>query len=254
MTESVSTAAQGRNEELESLEVTNKSVRRASVIAGIGLLLMAVLAAFGELVVLQDLVTRGDATQTANNIMNSEGMFRLSIASLFLVAVLDLIVAWALFIVFEQVNRTLSLLAAWFRAIYAGILLVAISQLVGVISILSNPGYFTGFSTEQLHAQVLLSINSYYGIWHAGLLLFGLHLLLLGYLAYRSEYVPKVVGILLVIAGLGYAVDSVGPVLSSGYTVELAMFTFVGEVVLIFWLLIKGRRLVLQNMPVSTAD
>lgn len=254
MTESVSTAAQGRNEELESSEVTNKSVRRASVIAGIGLLLMAVLAAFGELVVLQDLVTRGDATQTANNIMNSEGMFRLSIASLFLVAVLDVIVAWALFIVFEQVNRTLSLLAAWFRAIYAGILLVAISQLVGVISILSNPGYLTGFSTEQLHAQALLSINSYYDIWHAGLLLFGLHLLLLGYLAYRSEYVPKVVGILLVIAGLGYAVDSVGPVLSSGYTVELAMFTFVGEVVLIFWLLIKGRRLVLQNMPVSTAD
>lgn len=81
-----------------------------------------------------------------------------------------------------------------------------------------------------------------------------MHLLLLGYLAYRSGYVPKGVGILLVIAGLGYAADSVGPVLSSGYTVELVLFTFIGEVVLLFWLLIKGRCIVFQNEPGSPAD
>lgn len=235
-------------------ELGDTSVQRASVIAGSGLLLMAVLAAFTEFVVLEEFVTQGSATQTATDILSSERMFHFGIVSLFVVAVLDVVVAWALFTVFEPVSRSLSLLAAWFRVVYAGVLLVAISELMGALHLLNNADSITVLSTAQVHAQVLLDINAFYDIRYAGLILFGLHLLVLGYLAYRADYATTFLGALLAIAGLGYVIDSVGPVLSPGYSVELVMFVFIGEVVLIFWLLIKGRRIVLNNPTASPAD
>ena len=93
------------------------------------------------------------------------------------------------------------------------------------------------------------AIDAYNTIWLVGLILFGVHLLLIGYLAYRSGFIAKVIGILLVIAGLGYLVDCFGAVLVSGYSLNVAQVTFVGEAVLIFWLLIKGRRLTLNPAP-----
>lgn len=135
---------------MDTIETANSQVRRASVIAGIGILLLAILAGLSHFVVLENLVTQGDATQTANNIVNSENMFRLGIVSLLLVAVLDVVVAWALFTVFEPVSRSVSLLAAWFRALYATVFVVAISQLVGVLHLLNNAEYLTVYTTEQL--------------------------------------------------------------------------------------------------------
>lgn len=86
-----------------------------------------------------------------------------------------------------------------------------------------------------------------------GLALFGIHLLSLGYLAYRSGYVPTLLGILLVIAGFGYSIDSLGPVLSGSYTVKLAVVTFVGDVLLLLWLLVKGRHFDVNEKVVSRA-
>ena len=82
----------------------------------------------------------------------------------------------------------------------------------------------------------------------AGLVLFGAHLVLIGYLAYRSGYMPRILGVLLVVAGLGYVFDSVGFVLSES-PLEVSTVTFVGEFLLCLWLLIRGRR-----MTVGTDD
>ena len=67
-------------------------------------------------------------------------------------------------------------------------------------------------------------------------------MLLLGYLLFRAGYMKKILGILVLFAGLGYMADGIGKVLSSNYTITISAFTFVGEVVLIFWLLITGRK------------
>jgi len=88
----------------------------------------------------------------------------------------------------------------------------------------------------------LRAIDAYNTIWLVGLILFGVHLLLIGYLAYRSGFMAKVFGILLVVAGLGYLVDGFVLVLVPGPSISIGQFTFVGEVALIFWLLIKGSR------------
>lgn len=262
MGETSISAGGGYIPDTDEVDLANRSVRRGSVIAGLALLVMTPVAAFANFGVLEALVTPGDAARTASAILNAEGTFRFAIASLFVVAVLDLTVAWALFAVFEPVSRGIALLMAWFRVVFAGIFVVAISQLTGVLSILNTAGSGSAFSTEQHYGQALLGINAFYDIWDAALILVGLHLVLLGYLVYRSGtvpsyksgYVPKVLGVLLAIAGVGYVVDSFGRVLVSGYSLEVAAFTFVGEVLLIFWLFIYGRRIGLGEKAASITD
>jgi Domain of unknown function (DUF4386) len=206
------------------------SLRTASLIAGLALALMAALAAFGNFVAIQPLVTPGDAAKTAIDISQSEALFRWGIASLILVAVLDIIVAAALLRLFEPVNRSVSIAAAWFRVAYAAVYLVAIIQLVVALGLLGEP------------EQALRAIGAYGTIWLVGLILFGVHLLLIGYLAYRSGFMAKVFGILLVIAGLGYIADGFVAVLMPGPSISIGQFTFVGEVALMLWLLIRGTR------------
>ena len=189
---------------------------------------MAVLAGFAVFGAIAAQITPGDATRTAQDIAASQGVFRLGIAGLIVVVILDVIVATALYILFAPVNRMVAIMAAGFRIAYAAVYLVAIAQLVIAVDLLGNP------------AQALLAVNAYDTIWHVGLILFGVHLLLVGALAYRSGYVPKIFGILLVIAGAGYLVDGFGAVLVQDYAISIGAFTFVGEVALIFWLLISG--------------
>jgi Domain of unknown function (DUF4386) len=219
------------------------SMSSASLIAGVALLLMSVLAGVGNFVAVQGLVTQGDAARTAQDVMGSEGLFRLGIVSLFLVVALDVVVAWALYRVFSPVSRGVSLLAALFRLVYAGVFLVAISQLVSAVHLLGTDPSLSAFTPAQLQAQALSDINAYTDIWTAGLVLFGIHLLLVGYLAYRSAYVPRFLGVLLVVAGLGYGLDSVATVLSDGAWTNVSAVTFVGEFLLALWLVVKGRRL-----------
>ena len=118
--------------------------------------------------------------------------------------ILDIVVAAALLRLFEPVDRSVSIMAAWFRVAYAAVYLVAIIQLVIALGLLDDA------------PLALRAINAYDTIWHVGLILFGVHLLLIGYLAYRSGFMPKIFGILLVVAGLGYLVDGFVLVLVPG--------------------------------------
>jgi len=220
-----------------------RSIRTASLTAGVGLLAMSALAGFGYRVAIAGLVTQGDAARTAKDIMGSEGLFRFGIVSLFLVVALDVVVAWALRHVFSPVDNGISTLAAWIRIAYAAVFAIAISRLVGVLGLLNNHHDRAGFRTTQLHTLALLRINSFTDIWDAGLVLFGLHLLVIAYLAYRSGYVPKPLGVLVAIAGLGYLFDSFGAVLSRGASPDVSSVTFVGEFLLALWLVIWGRRI-----------
>jgi hypothetical protein len=221
----------------------HQSMRNASMIAGVGILLIAALAGFANFVVLEGLVTSGDAARTAKHITESENLFRFGIVSMFVVVALDVVVAWALYHVFRPVSDGVSMLAAWFRLAYAAVFAIAIGQLPGVLRLLSKDHYLAGFSTEQMQAQALSGIDAFRDLWHVGLVLFGLHLLGLSYLAYRSGFAPKLLGVLLAVAGAGYVFDSVAEVLSRGSWPEVSAFTFVGEFLLALWLVIWGRRL-----------
>ena len=91
-----------------------------------------------------------------------------------------------------------------------------------------------------------MAVDAFNDVWHAGLFLFGLHLLVIGYLAFKSGYVPKLIAILVAIDGLSYAIDTFGTVLSPGAWTDTATFTFIGELLLGLWLLIRGPRLTVE--------
>jgi hypothetical protein len=145
------------------------------------------------------------------------------------VALLDVVVAWGLYIVLMPANKNLSSLAAWLRVIYAGIFFFAISKLFVAMQVLTVDG-----------VQAMSFLKAFQSIFDKGLILFGFHLLVLGYLAFKSGYVPKWLGGFLVLAGLGYIVDGFGKMFSPTYNLSISQFTFIGEVFLIFWLLWRG--------------
>lgn len=226
----------------------DRSFRRACLVAGTGLMVMAALAGFGNLVVLEGLVTPGDATSTAGDVLASESLFRLGVGALYVIVVLDVVIAWALLRVFSPVSRDFSRLAAWLRLAYAAVFLGALAQLAGVPDLLGSDASGSAFSSAQSDALALLKIDTFHDIWLAGLVLFGGHLLILGYLAYRSSYMPKALGVLLAIAGVGYAFDSFASVLMVGSPVTISGVTFLGELLLGVWLLTRGRRLSLGEV------
>jgi Domain of unknown function (DUF4386) len=214
--------------EINRVAEANRTIRKASTTAGVGLLAMSLLSALGYLIAVKGQLVPGNAARTARNIAGHEGLFRFGIVSLYLVAALDVVVAWALYGMFQPVSEALSKLAAWLRVAYAVVFIVAISQLIGAL---------------RAHAQALHHINTFTDIWDAGLVLFGLSLFLLAYLAYRSRYVPKLLGLLLAIAGLGYIFDSVVRALVRGSSSDVSAITGIGEFVFALWLVIRGRRI-----------
>ena len=212
---------------------------RAGRQAGAMVLLMAGLAGFGYAVAVAGLVTEGDAVRTTQDLIASRVLFGAGILSLFGVVALDVLVAWKLYLFFSPVNRAVAILGAGLRSLYAVIFALALSQLVGVLG-LAN-GDAAKISVD-VPGQVVAGLTRFTDIWDAGLIVFGLHLVVLGWLGFRSGYVPKVVGVLLAAAGVGYVVDSVGALTTSGQWTDVATFTFIGELVFALWLVIRARR------------
>jgi hypothetical protein len=217
-------------------------VRRPSLVAGAALLALSALAAVGYVVIVQGLVTPGDGAATARDILGSDTAFRLGVTMLYAVVVLDVVVAWALFRVFAPVSLELARLAAWLRLAYSVVFMVAIGQIAGVPDLLDNAAYSGVWSTEEVAAQALLRVDAFTDLYMAGLILFGVHLALVGVLSLRSGSVPRLIGILLVIAGAGYAFDSVVTVLTEGTPFAVSTVTFLGEFLLALWLVFRGGR------------
>jgi len=222
-----STSLQSRR----SLAFTHWSPRTAALVAGWTLAAMAVLAIFGNFIAITPLVTPEDAVKTAADIEASPLLFAAGIAAMFLATGLDFIVAAALYRLFQPVNKRLSAVAAVTRITFATAQAVAIAQLVPVFSLLDQP-------TEALNA-----IHAFRTMWLISLGLFGVFLLLVAYLEFRSGFIPKIFGILLAIAGVGYVLDALGTVILPGFAPMYGNFGFIGEVASMLWLLIGGRRL-----------
>jgi hypothetical protein len=225
------------------------SPRRAARIAGIAYLVMFVVAILANFGVRERLIDPDNATATVANITGSMGIFRLGLLGFLTIFILDVLIAWALHIVFRRVNPDVSLATAWFRLVYAGFLGVAIVSLFNVLELLGGAEYASALGTDQINAHVMRGLGSFESTWLIGLVAFGVHLALLGTLLVRSGYAPKVLGIVLIAAGLAYALDTVAHGLladyqsyAGGFTAAVAVPSMVGEGWLGIWL-IRTRRL-----------
>ena len=217
------------------------TLRQAAVIAGFAYLTGPII--FAQLAALPTFVVPGNLEQTAQNITLNPKLFIASMICYLITFTADVVIAWALYVLFVPANKYLSLLTACFRWLYAAIAFFSLLNLVMAFRLLNAPDYVTVFGTRQLYAQMKLLLDSFRYDWSMGLILLGIHLVLLGFLIYGSGYVPRWIGILLLINGLGIMTNSLQPYLYPNARLEFLIITFFGEVVFMLWLLIKGWKI-----------
>jgi hypothetical protein len=218
------------------------SSKQISKIAGILYLLIAVIAPFSMIYVPSTLLVPGDAAGTASNIIASEGLFRLAIASDAIVVLIEIVLTVLLYVLLQPVSKPLSLIAAFSRLAMTIVQGINLINYVFVLLLVGGTSYLIGFAPDQLHALVLLFLSAHENVALIWGLFFGLHLVVLGYLVYRSSHIPKVLGILLIITSLCYFMQSFGNFL---YPQDKELFTSVGffsiiEIAFPLWLLIRG--------------
>ena len=224
------------------------TTRGAALLAGISYVAMFVLAIFANFVVRQGLIEPDNAAVTVANLTVSIGLFRLGVIAFLVIFLLDVVIAWALYIVFREVSRDLSLGAAWFRLVYSAFLGVALVFLYRAMQLVTDAGIASALGGDQINAQTMVALESFDKVWRVGLVAFGVHLVLIGYLVIRSGMASPVLGYLLVAAGIAYGLDSVARTLMDNYPSFAALFqamvavpSMIGEGWLGLWLLL-GRR------------
>lgn len=227
------------------------SIKRTARVAGGLYLLLIVIGPFSLLYVPSTLIVPGDAAATANNIMASESLFRAGIVGQSAIFLTEIVLSIILYALLKPVSKTFSLVAASSRLAMAVVQGINLLNHFTVLLLLSGANYLTVFEPDQVQALVLLFLNTHgYGglIWG---LFFGLHLLVLGYLVYKSGYIPRILGVLLIIVSLCYLTPSFGNILLPQYG---AIYAWVGylsivEIAFPLWLLIKGVSIEPQDNP-----
>ena len=209
-------------------------------------LLYLVLAVFGmfSAITLESLVAPGDAATTAANILERLWLFGSSLVGWIVIVVADVAVAVTLYLLLEPVSRAVSLVAAALRLVYAAILGAILINLYDAFRLLTGAGPGAGLDAQQRQAMALASLETFSTGFLLALVFFGVHLVALGFLLYRSRYVPRALGVLVVAAGAGYILDSLATFFVPGHgglaSAVLVAPALVGELGLTAWLLVKG--------------
>lgn len=216
--------------------------------AGLLYLIVLVTAIFGELYVPSQIIVREDALATANNILASESLFRLGLAIGLIASIAFLVLPFVLYRLLREVDRNLAVLMVVFAAASVPLSFVSTAHDLDALTLLGGADYLQAFTTEQLHAQVMLSLKASFNGALVAELLWGLWLLPFGYLVFKSGFLPRIFGILLMIGCFGYLTDSFGRILFPAGYAESGISNFMiipsafGEVGICLWLLIMGAR------------
>ena len=226
------------------MQSTNRFfLRKAALITGLGLLVSVIAAPFAELYVFPKLVVSYDAVTTAKNIKANQNLFTYGIFAYFITFLVDIVLAWSLYILLKPVDKFLAMFASWLKLTYSIIALVALNNLVTALRLITTPEYLSVFKEEEINSLAMLYIRAFKNHWYFGLIIFGIHLLLIGYLIYKARYIPKIFGVLLCITGIGYLLTSIRPFFFPGINIDFAKYTFYGELIFMLWLLIRGHKI-----------
>lgn len=150
--------------------------RRAALIAGGGYVALFVLAILANFVVLERMVVADDPAATLANIAASPGDFRLGIVAFLVIAIVDVVVAWALHVLLREVAPDRSLLAAWLRILHSVFLGVGLAFLAQVDHLVAATTAPTGAASQTTATQVAIALDTFDMMWMVGLAFFGLHL------------------------------------------------------------------------------
>jgi len=218
--------------------IAETSARPRARIIGVVYLFYFLTAVFGE-VFLKGLAVDGNAAATASNILAHQPLFRLGLAT-GLIATVCYVALTALFYdLFKHVNRSLSLLAAFFSLVGCAILAFASLFRIGPLVVLRGGQYLSAFKVEQLRALAFLFLELYGQAVNICFVFFGVYCLLIGYLVFKSAFLPRILGVLMAFAGLGW-LTFLSPPLANYLSPYIQVLGVFAEGSLMLWLLVMG--------------
>jgi hypothetical protein len=211
-----------------NLGLDHKSAKQA----GILYLALVPLGIFGILYVPSSLIVPDNITTTISNIIENETLFRWSIISALVVQLINSILVLLLFKVFKHTNKAMAILMVIFSLLAVPIAFLNEINNLAVLHLLHQANESQQLISVflNLHHQGIIIAQVFWGLW----------LFPLGYLVYQSGFMPKFIGILLIIGCAGYVIDSFTLILLPQFKITFSEFTFLGEVIFPLWLLIKG--------------
>src|ERR1700682_2239973 len=212
-------------------------------IGGVLYLIIIVIGFCSQFFVRDKLVVSGDVTATANNIMASESLWRITIAGELILLVFAIALTLILYVLLRPVNKTLALLAVLFNIVEFPIEAASKLCLFAALFLSGNADYLKAFEPHQLHALVKISLKLHDYGFGIDLVFFGFACLVYGYLLFRSGYFPRTLGVLMAIAGLSYLANSFTLVLAPAFagTIFLVLgLALIGELSFCLWLIVKG--------------
>jgi hypothetical protein len=228
------------------------SPQKTARLAGLLYLLTVPLGVFNFMYLPSNLIVLGDAVATAQKIVSFEFLFRLGIVSALFGAIIPIFYVLILYKLLKPVSKDISVLMVVLAL--AGLPIAILNELtqLGVLQLLSGADYLTVFTTGQSQALAYFFVRLHsYGI-NLAFIFSGLWLFPLGYLVFKSNFLPKILGVLLIIGGFGYLVDVFSSFLFPNSTLSIGLITGLSEILFILWLLVKGVNV--NTYPKSLTD
>ncbi|MEY2564025.1 MAG: hypothetical protein QOH88_2218 [Verrucomicrobiota bacterium] len=224
------------------------NVQAYARVAGVLFLLSMIGGGFGEAYVPSKIIVSNDAAATAANIKAFAFLFRLGFVGFLLESVCDTTLSLNFYVLLKPVNKHLALLAAFFGLV--GTAIFAVTELFYFMALywLSDAAYLKTFQTDQLQTLALLSLKYY--IYGSALftVYYGLAWIVRSYLIFRSGYLPKLVGVLMAIGGLGFVARNLLLVLAPAYASGMLLMLLVpGALLLAGWLIFPGVDIIKWN-------
>ncbi|MHA8072861.1 DUF4386 domain-containing protein [Aquirufa ecclesiirivi] len=213
-------------------------------IAGFCYLVVIATGLFSEVFVRQALRVPNNALATAHHIKTNEMLYRWGFAADLINFVIGIPTILIIYHFFKKSNKLILQIALAMVIIQTAIIAVNLLNQITPLLLLSNDTYLTPFQPSQLATLALLSLNIQAQGYGIGLVFFGFYCMIIGYIIFKTNAIPKIIGVLYAIAGLCYLINSFTMFLSKGFANPMFMYLaipiFVGELSLCLWLLIKG--------------
>jgi Domain of unknown function (DUF4386) len=207
---------------------------------GIFLVLTMVGGWFGEMYV-PSLMLTGDAAATAAQLRDNEGLFRLGFAAYLVESFSDIILAWLFYVLLRPVHRDLALLSVLFGLASTTLFAVTKMFYFAAPMFLKGSGYLAAFPPDQLEAFATLFLSLYGGLSGLTMLFYGTAWIIRGWLTFRSGYLPRFLGVLMIAGGLGFAAKTLTQVLAPAFSWNLLLAPlFLTVVAVTIWMLAKG--------------
>ncbi|HLL75098.1 MAG TPA: DUF4386 domain-containing protein [Pyrinomonadaceae bacterium] len=217
------------------------SVQKYARVAGVLFLLSIAAGFFGEVYVPSKLIVSADAAATARNITTNNSLFRLGFAIYLVEALCDTALALILYVLLKPVVKSLALLSAFFGLISTALYAVAELFYFAASLIVGGADYLKTFSPDQLNTLALLSLKVFGHGAGIFMVFYGVASVLRGYLIFRSGFLPRFLGVLLMLAGLGFITKNFALVLAPAYASDVLLLPmFLAVVSLTVWLLVRG--------------